>query len=386
MSSNTANKEIENNPIVTLCALCDVALTNHNNSEEHIIPNSIGGWEKIGGFICQTCNSQCGETWDKELARQLNPLSLLLGIKRDRGNSPAQEFATISGKRVRLHHDGSINLPKPIVEREQKGSLVELKIQARSVAELKQIVSGIKRKHPDLDVNAVLENAKENTSYLDDPLHIGFSFGGSDVGRSVVKSALALAVKNGIDPKSCKNAINYLRNIKGETCFGYYYEHDVILNRPKDKVLHCVAISGDVQAGVLLGYVEFFSAQRMVVCLSDEYSGDEICDIYAIDPVTGKEMSLEFNIPLTRSDIELVYDYKKIPPGSMEQALDILMGVAIKNDFQKASNIAIDDAISYAFEQMQLRQEEQILTSDNVQEFTEYVFTRLQPFLRRHTH
>ena len=58
------------------CALCDIIITNENDTKEHIVPNAIGGRKKIKGFICRACNSTSGDSWDKELAKQLNPLSL----------------------------------------------------------------------------------------------------------------------------------------------------------------------------------------------------------------------------------------------------------------------------------------------------------------------
>ncbi len=64
------------------CTLCSCSLTADNNTEEHIIPNAIGGRKKVQGFICRTCNSESGSEWDNELARQLNPLSIHLGIRR----------------------------------------------------------------------------------------------------------------------------------------------------------------------------------------------------------------------------------------------------------------------------------------------------------------
>jgi len=67
------------------CALCDDDLTHENETLEHVIPNAIGGRKKISGFICVTCNNETGEHWDSELAKQLNPFSLLFSISRERG-------------------------------------------------------------------------------------------------------------------------------------------------------------------------------------------------------------------------------------------------------------------------------------------------------------
>lgn len=41
-------------------------------SEEHIIPNAIGGKLKSKELICKKCNSKLGHSMDKELAEQLD--------------------------------------------------------------------------------------------------------------------------------------------------------------------------------------------------------------------------------------------------------------------------------------------------------------------------
>ena len=42
------------------CALCLTQITEENNTNEHIIPNSIGGRKKIRNFICNECNNKTG--------------------------------------------------------------------------------------------------------------------------------------------------------------------------------------------------------------------------------------------------------------------------------------------------------------------------------------
>lgn len=101
---------------------------------------------------------------------------------------------------------------------------------------------GVKRKYPQVDINELLENARSESSYCPDMSHFNFSFGGHEAGRSIVKSALALAVSSGIPAEKCTEATNYLRNDEAEACFGYFYEIDLVKKRPKSVPLHCVSI------------------------------------------------------------------------------------------------------------------------------------------------
>jgi len=79
------------------CALCDVEITPANDSQEHIIQNALGGARKVRGVFCKTCNSTTGAKWDTEVARQLQSLTIHLGVVRDRGDGRAGEFVTLSG-------------------------------------------------------------------------------------------------------------------------------------------------------------------------------------------------------------------------------------------------------------------------------------------------
>ena len=70
-----------------MCAFrCGSRITEDTSTKEHVVPNAIGGRKRVTGFICNSCNNKTGAVWDAELARQLNPLGLLLGIRRQRAN------------------------------------------------------------------------------------------------------------------------------------------------------------------------------------------------------------------------------------------------------------------------------------------------------------
>lgn len=71
-----------------------------------------------------------------------------------------------------------------------------------------------------------------------------------------------------------------------------YNETDVVLNRPQNTFFHCVHVQGDPQTRGVLGYVEYFGYLRLVVMLSNAYSGRAFSECYAVDPVAGLELSL----------------------------------------------------------------------------------------------
>lgn len=366
------------------CALCKVTLTENNASKEHLIPRSIGGRKKVKEFICNNCNNGAGATWDAELAKSLNPLSLLCKIKREGNDVPAQEFSFISGEKILLRPDGSMTPSAPVFsKKETEDGKLEINIQARSIAEAEKMLKGLKKKHPAFNVEEAKGKLSNTEIYADSPLHIQFQFGGTEAGRSLVKTALAWAIENGVEANICNEAIAYLTDQKAPACFGYYYEKDLIKGRPTDRVLHCVAISNRNTDGQLLAYVEYFSAQRMVVRLSDCYSGNDIHAIYAIDPIKGESVSLNFNLSLSKQDIREVYDYKKIPKGSQESAMSIPLSIARNNDFDSEMNNHLTQAVDYAFKNCGVP-EGGFIEEKDVGKITHLLMEKLSPFLRRH--
>jgi hypothetical protein len=329
------------------CALCDCNISDKNNTKEHIISNAIGGRKKITNFICNQCNRNSGSKWDVELANQLNPLGLLFGISRERGEVSSQVFETTSGSKVVLNHNGTKGLPKPEFKEEVTDSGVRVQIQARNIKEAKGMLNGIKKKYPHL---TVIPEIKESSEYLVEPINFSLSFGGLETGRSLVKSALALVVDAGVDFNECKTAREYLLNDGAEPCFGYFYSLDPIVNRPEGVPLHCIYVKGVPETKMILGYVEFYGHKRILVCLSDSYTGGSFENIYALNPIDGKELDLIINLHASKQDIEDCYNYKLIPEGSIECALNEVMPTAIKNNFDKEKDRVINTAIQYAFE------------------------------------
>lgn len=362
------------------CALCDVVITAENDSRKHVIPNAIGGRKKITGFICNPCNNKSGNDWEKELAKQLNPLSLFFRIKRERGDSPAEIFNTTGDEQYRLKADGSMEAPKPCYNEEVHEAIVKININARNMKEAKQMLSGVKRKHPSVDLDKLLNNAKSESSYCPDMFRFNLSFGGQKSGRSIVKSALALAVEAGVPPRDCEHAREYLLDENGEACFGYYYENDLALNRPSGIPLHCVYAQGNPSTGLLLAYIEFFGVHRMISCLSSTYKGEEFRSLYAIDPVSGTELTLDINLDLSIEDIYGCYRYEKIPNGSIEEALSSVIPVHMQLHQEQERNHVLKSAVEKAFKSCSAKEGEN-LTPEHMNKVIEVLMSEIAPTL-----
>jgi hypothetical protein len=282
-----------------VCAICDTLITPENDSREHIILNALGGRRTVPQFICKPCNNTTGHSWDAALAKQLNPLSLFFHVLRQDGSSPAQDFPIVGGGMIRKTPRG-LKLPRPTVNIAPNETGAAIQVVARTVPEAKKILTGLKGKYPQIDIEATLSTGTSTYSFRDYPIMMNLTIGGPDAGRSIVKSAFALAVGSGVAPWECDEAKRYL-DTGEDPRFGYFSELDLLQGRPKNTVVHCVAV-GSTDDGLLLAYVELFSIFRMVVCLSSHYHGIPISAVYAIDPVTGTELDVTVRLRFSRED------------------------------------------------------------------------------------
>lgn len=364
---------------MSLCALCDVEITEEIDSREHIIPNSIGGRKKVKGFICNQCNNNTGGQWDTELARQLNPLSLIFHIKRERGEPPSQTFDATNGEKLTLHHQGGMSPSKPEFKEEVQEGKTTISIVARDVDEAKRILKGVKKKYPLADTDKFFNDAAVEYRYLDGMLNMSLEFGGPEAGRSIVKTVLALAAHSGIAPDACEHAINYLRH-DGEPCFGYYYERDLIINRPPCMPLHCVAISGDPATGLLLGYLEYYGVRRVVVCLSEKYSGAKLAANYSVDPTTGAEQEVNVDISLTIEDIAAAYNYEKCDSDLVVNCFHQVMPRAIEASHERERERVISHAVEFAFKNCGAG-EGQVLTEDHLRVLSGKLAEKMTPYI-----
>lgn len=260
---------------------------------------------------------------------------------------------------------------------------VKIQIKARTVKEAKARLNGVKKKYPEVDLGELQSQIKSNPSYSYDPLQLELSIGGALAGRSIVKTAFSLVVESGVPFKSCEHALDYLLDENGSPCFGYYYEKDLLENRPKGIPLHCVFVKGDPITQQILGYIEYFGNQRVVLCLSSSYKGDSFNNYYAINPKTGQQLDITIDLNFTSNEIQEIYDYKKIPQGSIESAFAEIIPCGIKLSFEREKDRVINEAVRHALANCSAKEGE-TLSDEQRKRFTSLIIEGIMPFLIHH--
>ncbi|GGF66936.1 hypothetical protein GCM10011332_21280 [Terasakiella brassicae] len=364
-----------------ICCLCGDKITKKNDTNEHIIPNAVGGRLKVRGFICDPCNNSTGHTWDTALAKQMEQMCLLFNIKRERGSVQSLNIPTDNGEHIRFNPDGTMGLTKPQFSEFVEGRDVSVSISANSVKEAKKMLKGVKRKYPKIDTDKFLEEGKITSSYPEGNLRFSHHFGEELAGKSSVKTAMAFAALNGIEAGRCDVALAYLMTADSSKCFGHYYDGDFVLNRPDDAVFHCVNVTGIPSENLLVSYVEYFGFQRMIICLSENYNGPELSYTYAIDPVAGEEIDIQVNVQISVGQLHKCYSFEAAPDGAI-QAMNKVIPIARKRHWEDERNRVIERAVEYAFANCGVNEGE-ILGEEGAKKLADLTMDQLQPFLLR---
>ncbi|MHA6860354.1 HNH endonuclease [Ralstonia pseudosolanacearum] len=363
------------------CALCPNTLSAKNRTKEHIIPNAIGGRKKTTGFICNDCNNRLGESWDAELARQLNWFSLAVGISRERGEPPKQIVQTIDGDRYWLLNDGSFTPEKSSYSEEDLGEGIKINLTAKTMEEAKQRLKGIARKYPKFDVEKAINELEIETNYLDSPLHVSLSLGGSDAGRSLVKTAFAFASECDVPHDQCEKALEYLLNPEAETTpFGFAYLSDLVEGRPQDRIFHCVSLHGDPKKKRLWSYIEYFGIFRVVVLLSDQYVGPYRNEIYTIDPVDGERVPAKVNSQVSEEEFSLLMKGEGFDQEKHKAAADYAPPIIMERGRSRTLERTVKDGFHHAAKNLGIKEGE-IIPKDKAAEFTAFMMEKISPYI-----
>lgn len=333
------------------CSLCNLAFSETKDSQEHIIPQSIGGKKTVAGYICETCNNTKGNEWDSKLAKQLNPLSILFKIRRQRSEVPSIKLTTDKGTEFVVSVTGQISLTKPTYKEEEipeeKKTLIH--IQARNEKEAKRQILRAKQSYPQLDVDSLMKQIKMTFSYSDDYFIFNLGVFDENCVKSIVKTALSLVVKSNISSDYCKYAKDYLQNISSDPCFGYMYEIDPILNRTKGIPLHCVFVKGDPSKGIIYAYIELFGIHRGLVCLSDSYEGEVFESCYAIDPRTSEQLDLNISLDISKDNLKEYILTNNQPLEKIKEILDEIIPLQLQLDRVIEKERVLNQAVNIAF-------------------------------------
>jgi hypothetical protein len=366
---------------IPTCLLCPAPITADNDSSEHVLTNAVGGRLKVRGLVCKPCNDRTGHDWDAILADQLHALCLLVGVDRERGETPPLTVKTTTGQTIRMTAADGMYLPKPSYEEVLTETGVQIRLSARTMAEARRMIEGAKAKYAQIDVEASLAQAQHQWSAPDGYMHHQFVVGGFQAGRSIVKSALVFAIHAGLSREDCAPAVAFLKDPADITPpLGWYYATDVLQGRPPQTPVTCVGVHANPHTGLVLGYVEYFGFHRAVVELGRDYTGPEVRAAYGFDPRTGEEIPLAIALPFDAAELTAIFDDQRIPEGSQEAALREILPQALARQVESEQERVFGSAVRYALERTGLKPGDEI-TPEYAQQIAADVTNYVKPWI-----
>jgi hypothetical protein len=273
-------------------------------SEEHVILSSLGGKKGSKNICCQTCNNKYGVEIDEELSKELSLFSTMLGITTGR-NKPApthNRIASHSGKDYDIISGGSFKLSKADVKITDRDDIngQEVSITAGNEKQAINILNQVLGKF-DMSIDDFQSlDAKSVRSYI--PIvHQRISLGGEKQHRSIVKMMLTYAATL-MSPErlrsGCFSAV--IEYIKGNNPSYDGIQFDTVTTFPKepalDAVNHRIFFIASESLKLAVGLIEIYGKLRFSAILSDEWEGGALGKAYAVDPVTGRQENIEFNV------------------------------------------------------------------------------------------
>ena len=244
------------------------------------------------------------------------------------------------------------------------------------------MAEGLKRKHPELDVEAILAKAKAVEAYPEGAMHHNLNFGGSLAGRSVVKSCVAMAFASGIDWTDCNIALDYLRNDGASPSFGFYQEKDLIAAQSRGHAAPFVAVDANPTTGMILAYAEYFGIHRVVSCLGDGYEGPAMRGSYAFDPRDAAVQTVSVDLNFSEEDVADIYAYKRVPSEALRATVSAVIGPVIEGQVAAEQERVTNRAIEEAFASCGAKPGE-ILTEEHVRRLAMTLAQKMTPFILR---
>lgn len=328
------------------CYMCGNELTDENISEEHIFLNAIGGVLKSKNLICKPCNSQLGEDADSRLAKQLQPFSVLMNVKRDRGETPPIEATRSTTKeKILVYPGGKPGSIKPDVQFFEEDGKKIYHITARTQKEINKIYRGIKKKHPTAtitDTGNVIENIDEKITIECDlrrePL------------ESVCKTAVGYYIYVGRDRKHILSFIDKLKAHDVLDLCNFCYDDNIKIGKSEGGIFHSIALVGEPNEKLLFAYIELFNYYHAFVLLNSNYEGDAFQNIYSYNLIRSGESEAFFNSTVTREMADDIltkdlHDYGKALAREMQTTV---REIEVKNLVNKVwSEIELEYSVQY---------------------------------------
>jgi len=327
------------------CYICGSQINSENESEEHILPNCIGGRSKSKNLLCKSCNSDLGNSVDSYLCYALGSIATRLDIKRESGKPHAFEsIRADTGEKVMVSRGGVPRWQGPLkVKRvgldlriegpgdfRDKDRLIEAirkKLERKNVdfdfdtylQELEE--AGIRERH----LFEALENVKMDETGGRPELMHSFELGDKEL-RAICKIAVSFYLYNKGNHKCVEHLAHYIKfgDSTSNYVFLYYPENEIVTDKNNDEILHTIVLIGDVNERVLYSYIELFSTFKYIVLLDGAYTGAGLSKSYCFDVTQSQVVNKLVDLKISKNELLWNLKYYIYPFEQVQSHLEAL--------------------------------------------------------------
>ncbi len=297
------------------CYRCETNLDAANSTHEHIIINACGGRLKSKYLLCLSCNSFYGGTFDKELAAQTNDLVNILGVQRQRGQAlPVKGISRSTGDEYYFHVDDKIERVKPKILFSGEGVETRMTIETSNIKTLKQVLNGYKRKHPQIDIQAAINSAKESFERVDGEIKFQNNIGGDEVFKAITKTAINFYIYKLGHRKYIEHLLPFLDGLEKQDVTWMHYPDNLIYTTGEREVSHVICLVGDPEEKILYAYIELFNCHNYLIKLNEFYTGKAINESFIFDIIERKTIDANPTISYNRQQLLDFFTHKNYKP------------------------------------------------------------------------
>jgi hypothetical protein len=285
---------------MSACYRCDTELNDTNCSEEHIIPNALGGRLTSKHILCIKCNSEFGSTLDNILSGKIN-LPTILNIKRDRGEVRDIVGRTSSGIKYLID---KYLIPKnekiiSYINTEGKRAII-----VRDENEARVILKQIKNKNPKIDIDEEIKKIKWKKKYINEPLFFANDIlDGKETFRAITKIAVSYYCHCLNDTWNIFHLLPFLNNEADKYIVYHYFPAVKIFNPSNSEISHILYLKGDKQEKLLFCYLELFNCHNFLVILNDNYRGFNFVEKYGFNLMDEVEIVPHIELRISKEQL-----------------------------------------------------------------------------------
>ncbi|WP_411824675.1 HNH endonuclease [Leptospira sp. 'Mane'] len=288
------------------CINCNINLSNITNSEEHILPHSIGWKTAVTGIFCKECNEKFGKSIDHAMFENFRFPATVLNVYRenDRNIPGMRLYSKTSSDYIWLLPGGSIKRASPI----QKISDNIWRLYAETKEQLNKLVNSFIKKKSDVKIEEI-ENDQSILAPEDyHTTEIKWFTGNSDVLKSLIKSAMVFYLQKENIPQFIEKIPALLAGINaGGKAYPIVFKQLNPEPITAHSVYHTIYLIGSLQNKMLASIIELFSTYRYFILLNNNYPGLDLCVSHSQNCITGQEYTLTktYRIEDFRNDVNL---------------------------------------------------------------------------------